>query len=112
MAFFLIWQAIAMLVISLGFAAPPTSREMPDLINEKIDFAADIKPILQKNCTKCHSNGKSKGGFSIDHVHSVEAGGDSGPAIVKGKGSASLLVKLLLSNDSDEFMPPKGDRLP
>ena len=101
-----------MLVISLGFAAPPTSREMPDLINEKIDFAADIKPILQKNCTKCHSNGKSKGGFSIDHVHSVEAGGDSGPAIVKGKGSASLLVKLLLSNDSDEFMPPKGDRLP
>ena len=112
MAFFLIWQAIAMLVISLGFAAPPTPREMPDLINEKIDFAADIKPILQKNCTKCHSNGKSKGGFSIDHVHSVEAGGDSGPAIVKGKGSASLLVKLLLSNDSDEFMPPKGDRLP
>jgi len=101
-----------MLVISLGFAAPPTPREMPDLINEKIDFAADIKPILQKNCTKCHSNGKSKGGFSIDHVHSVEAGGDSGPAIVKGKGSASLLVKLLLSNDSDEFMPPKGDRLP
>jgi len=101
-----------MLVISLGFAAPPTPREMPDLINEKIDFATDIKPILQKNCTKCHSNGKSKGGFSIDHVHSVEAGGDSGPAIVKGKGSASLLVKLLLSNDSDEFMPPKGDRLP
>ena len=112
MAFFLIWQAIAMLVISLGFAAPPTPREMPDLINEEINFAADIKPILQKNCTKCHSNGKSKGGFSIDHVHSVEAGGDSGPAIVKGKGSASLLVKLLLSNDSDEFMPPKGDRLP
>ncbi|MDP6859069.1 MAG: PSD1 and planctomycete cytochrome C domain-containing protein [Verrucomicrobiales bacterium] len=112
MAFFLIWQAIAMLVISLGFAAPPTPREMPDLINEKIDFATDIKPILQKNCTNCHSNGKSKGGFSIDHVHSVEAGGDSGPAIVKGKGSASLLVKLLLSNDSDEFMPPKGDRLP
>ncbi|MEE2807813.1 MAG: PSD1 and planctomycete cytochrome C domain-containing protein [Verrucomicrobiota bacterium] len=112
MAFFLIWQTIAMLVISLGFAAPPTPREMPDLINEKIDFATDIKPILQKNCTKCHSNGKSKGGFSIDHVHSVEAGGDSGPAIVKGKGSASLLVKLLLSNDSDEFMPPKGDRLP
>ncbi len=112
MAFLTVWQIITVLVTSLGFAAPPTPREMPDLINEKIDFAADIKPILQKNCTKCHSNGKSKGGFSIDHVHSVEAGGDSGPAIVKGKGSASLLVKLLLSNDSDEFMPPKGDRLP
>ncbi|MEC8906664.1 MAG: DUF1549 and DUF1553 domain-containing protein, partial [Verrucomicrobiota bacterium] len=49
--------------------------------------------------------------FSIDHVHSVEAGGDSGPAIVKGKGSASLLINLLLSNDPDELMPAKGDRL-
>ncbi|MEO1859019.1 MAG: PSD1 and planctomycete cytochrome C domain-containing protein [Verrucomicrobiales bacterium] len=112
MAFFLIWQVIAMLITSLGFAAPPIPREMPDPIKKIVDFASDIKPILEKNCTKCHANGKSKGGFSIDHVHSVEAGGDSGPAIVKGKGSASLLVNLLLSNDPDELMPAKGDRLP
>jgi hypothetical protein len=111
MAFFLIWQAIAMLITSLGFAAPPIPREMPDPIKKIVDFASDIKPILEKNCTKCHANGKRKGGFSIDHVHSVEAGGDSGPAIVKGKGSASLLVNLLLSNDPDELMPAKGDRL-
>ena len=100
-----------MLVTPLGFAAPPIPREMPDPIKKIVDFASDIKPILEKNCTKCHANGKSKGGFSIDHVHSVEAGGDSGPAIIKGKGSASLLVNLLLSNDPDELMPAKGDRL-
>lgn len=100
-----------MLVTSLGFAAPPIPREMPDSIKKIVDFASDIKPILEKNCTKCHANGKRKGGFSIDHVHSVEAGGDSGPAIIKGKGSASLLVNLLLSNDPDELMPAKGDRL-
>ena len=111
MAFFLIWQVIAMLITSLGFAAPPIPREMPDPIKKIVDFASDIKPILEKNCTKCHANGKRKGGFSIDHVHSVEAGGDSGPAIVKGKGSASLLINLLLSNDPDELMPAKGDRL-
>ena len=100
-----------MLVTSLGFAAPPIPREMPDPTKKIVDFASDIKPILEKNCTKCHANGKRKGGFSIDHVHSVEAGGDSGPAIIKGKGSASLLVNLLLSNDPDELMPAKGDRL-
>ena len=112
MAFLTVWQIIVVLVTSLGFAAPPIPREMPDPIKKIVDFASDIKPILEKNCTECHANGKSKGGFSIDHVHSVEAGGDSGPAIVKGKGSASLLVNLLLSNDPDELMPPKGDRLP
>jgi hypothetical protein len=111
-AFFLFWQVIAMLSASHAFADAPPPREMPDLIKEKIDFATDIKPILENNCTKCHANGKSKGGFSIDHLHSFEAGGDSGPAVAKGKAAASLLVKLLLSNDPDEFMPPKGDRLP
>ena len=111
MAFLIVWQAIAMLVTSLGFAAPPIPREMPDPTKKIVDFASDIKPILEKNCIKCHANGKRKGGFSIDHVHSVEAGGDSGPAIIKGKGSASLLVNLLLSNDPDELMPAKGDRL-
>ena len=112
MAYLTFWQIIAVLVTSLGGVAAPMPREMPDPANKIVDFASDIKPILEKNCTKCHADGNSKGGFSIDHVHAVEAGGDSGPAIVKGKGSASLLVKLLLSNDSDEFMPPKGDRLP
>ena len=112
MAFLTVWQIIAVLVTSLGFAATPIPREMPDPIKKIVDFASDIKPILEKNCTKCHANGKSKGGFSIDHVHSVEAGGDSGPAIIKGKGSASLLINLLLSNDPDELMPAKGDRLP
>jgi hypothetical protein len=111
-AFFLFWQVIAMLSASHAFADAPPPREMPNLIKEKIDFATDIKPILENNCTKCHANGKSKGGFSIDHLHSFEAGGDSGPAVAKGKAAASLLVKLLLSNDPDEFMPPKGDRLP
>ena len=111
MAFLTVWQIIAVLVTSLGFAATPMPREMPDPIKKIVDFASDIKPILEKNCTKCHANGKRKGGFSIDHVHSVEAGGDSGPAIVKGKGSASLLINLLLSNDPDELMPAKGDRL-
>lgn len=111
MAFLTVWQIITVLVTSLGSAATPMPREIPDSTNKIIDFASDIKPILQKNCTKCHADGNSKGGFSIDHVHAVEAGGDSGPVIVKGNGSASLLVKLLLSNDSDEFMPPKGDRL-
>ncbi|NRB45364.1 MAG: DUF1549 domain-containing protein [Verrucomicrobiales bacterium] len=111
MAFLTVWQIIAVLVTSLGFAATPMPREMPDPIKKIVDFASDIKPILEKNCTKCHANGKRKGGFSIDHVHSVEAGGDSGPAIIKGKGSASLLVNLLLSNDPDELMPAKGDRL-
>ncbi|MFT5411396.1 MAG: mono/diheme cytochrome c family protein, partial [Verrucomicrobiales bacterium] len=96
------------------FAAPLKShadtdpREMPAAATREIDFATDIKPILDRSCTKCHANGKSKGGFNIDHIHSFLAGGDSGPAVESGKSADSLLIKLVLSNDPDERMPSKG----
>lgn len=86
-------------------------RELPPPLSRKIDFAEDVKPILATSCTICHANGKSKGGFNMDHIHSFVGGGDSGPAVFAGKGGESLLIKLLLSNDPDERMPVKGDPL-
>jgi len=91
--------------------AETASREMPPALSRKIDFAEDIKPILAKSCTTCHANGKSKGGFNMDHIHALIGGGDSGPAVIAGNSEKSLLVELLLSNDPDERMPVKGDPL-
>ena len=76
-----------------------------------IDFASDIKPILETHCTECHADGKRKGGFSMDHIHAFEAGGESGPAVVSGRSAESHLIALVSSNDADERMPPKGDPL-
>ena len=86
-------------------------RILPPSLDRKIDFAKEVKPILQRSCTNCHARGKNKGGFSIDHIHSFLAGGDSGPAVYKGKGHESPLINLLLSNDPDERMPSKGEQL-
>ena len=86
-------------------------RELPAALDRKIDFSKEVKPILERSCTNCHARGKDKGGFSIDHVHSFIAGGDSGPAVVKGKGDQSSLVDLLLSNDPEIKMPAKGEQL-
>ncbi len=38
-------------------------------------------------------------------------GSDNGKVLKSGKGEASLLYELLTSQDDDEWMPPKGDRL-
>ena len=86
-------------------------RKLPAALDRKIDFSKEVKPILERSCTNCHARGKDKGGFSIDHVHSFIAGGDSGPAVVKGKGDQSSLVDLLLSNDPEIKMPAKGEQL-
>ena len=76
-----------------------------------IDFTSDIKPILQTHCTQCHADGKRKGGFSMDHIHALEAGGESGPVVVSRKSAESHLIDLVSSNDANERMPPKGDPL-
>lgn len=99
------------LMLPAAAAAEVAPRQIPPAVSRKIDFAEDVKPILARSCTKCHANGKRKGGFNIDHIHTFEGGGDSGPAVVAGKGAESLLIELLLSNDPDERMPVKGDPL-
>ena len=99
------------LMLPPAAAAEGIPRKMPPAVSRKIDFAEDVKPILARSCTKCHANGKRKGGFNIDHIHTFVGGGDSGPAVVAGKGAESLLIELLLSNDPDERMPVKGDPL-
>ena len=99
------------LLITVASSAKPEPRLMPATAERSVDFAEDIKPILERSCVNCHANGKRKGGFSIDHLHSFVAGGDSGPAVIQGKSAESLLIKLVLSTDPEEVMPSKGKRL-
>lgn len=96
---------------SRGLAADVAAVPLPAPLARPVDFAKDVKPILQRSCVTCHADGKSKGGFNIDHPHALEKGGDTGPAIKIGNSADSLLIKLVISNDPEEVMPAKGDRL-
>lgn len=102
---------LAFALVVPATAAEPGPRKIPAPAAKKIDFASDIKPMLEASCVKCHADGKRKGAFSIDHIHSFLKGGESGAAVVSGKSAESLLIELLLSNDADERMPAKGDAL-
>ena len=79
-------------------------RELPPAVSRPVDFAKDVKPILDRSCTQCHANGKRKGGFNIDHIHTFIGGGDSGPAVVTGKSAESLLIELRCTTDFETFL--------
>src|SRR5262249_27368601 len=57
-------------------------------------FEGKIRPILVKNCYKCHSSQaeKVKGGLLLDSREGVLKGGESGPAIVPGDPEKSRLI--------------------
>ncbi|MBG85707.1 MAG: hypothetical protein CMO80_02260 [Verrucomicrobiales bacterium] len=67
---------------------------------------AKVKAIFKNKCYKCHGNGKSKGGYTIDSKSGAM------DAITVGRPDASLLVRLVRRDDPDDAMPPKeSDKL-
>jgi hypothetical protein len=74
---------------------------------KKIDFAHDVVPLLKARCAECHTNGKYKGGLSLD----TRAALLKTKAVVPGKSAASELLKRITSSDPEYRMPPKGKPL-
>ncbi|CAN5468871.1 hypothetical protein BH23VER1_BH23VER1_01060 [soil metagenome] len=96
------WIAAAFLVPCLPLVVPAAAE---------IDFAHQVVPILKKHCQECHLGEDRKGGFSMNTREDLLEGSEDGPVLEAGK-PGSLLVELLRSTDPDEWMPPKGERLP
>jgi mono/diheme cytochrome c family protein len=80
--------------------------------DDKVDFAKQIKPLLEKRCIECHGPKKVKGELRLDTKDAALKGGESGNTIVAGKADDSLVVKRIsLPEGHDDIMPPKGDPL-
>ena len=81
-----------------------------------VDFNRDIRPIFSENCYACHGpdKNKRKAGLRLDRQEDAFSKSESGDfAIVPGDLSKSKLLKLIVSSDDDERMPPPktGKRL-
>ena len=69
----------------------------------RLRFERDVRPILKAHCWQCHGEEKEvKGGFDARLARFLLKGGDSGPAVVPGKHTASLIYQRVASGE----MPP------
>jgi mono/diheme cytochrome c family protein len=96
---------------SFGALTPEQLKALPPPENGSVNFAAEIKPIFEASCIRCHGRGRSHGGFKIDSRLSLLKGGDSGPAAVPGNSAGSYIIDLVSGLDPDETMPKKGKKL-
>jgi len=95
----------------------PLGLAVPTLVGaaEKIDFALDVKPLLEANCLSCHGPEKPKGDLRLVTREDAIKGGDDGTALVPGDSKKSLIyTSTILPADHDDLMPPsnKGGPLP
>jgi hypothetical protein len=73
-----------------------------------VTYAADIKPLFDNSCIKCHSGDKPKAKLKLDSLADVLKGDRDGKVIIAGDSAKSPLVLSVahLTHDQDTWMPP------
>lgn len=78
----------------------------------KVDFSAEVKPILNKRCISCHGGVKKNGGFSVLLRHEAIDTTESGkPSIVPGHPELSEVIRRINADDPEYRMPYKEEQL-
>jgi hypothetical protein len=84
---------------------PPASEK------KGVTYEADIKPIFEKSCIKCHGSEKQKGKLRLDSLAATFKGGEDGKVIEAGDSAKSMLVHNVAHvGDEDMFMPPPDNK--
>ena len=75
-----------------------------------IDFEKQVLPILEKNCSSCHSAAQRKSGLVLETLTSLLSGGAlNGPAVIAGQPTESPLMQYLKGEKTPVMpmgMPP------
>ena len=73
----------------------------------QVDYASQIQPIFNSNCTTCHYSSGGMGSLNLTSFSELMNGGVSGPSIVAGDHQNSLLYqRIVLPPGTDGNMPP------
>ncbi len=103
---------LATVIVALATAPLASAADTPT-------YWQDVRPILRKHCTVCHSERKLaeielSAGLALDKPELIRKGGKGGKVIVllPGKPEDSSLVTLLTSKDKKRAMPLDADPLP
>jgi hypothetical protein len=77
------------------------------LASAAVDFSHEVLPLLKEKCVKCHTNGKYKGGLSMDTREAIL----KSEGAIAGKSGESEIILRVLHSDPEERMPPETDPL-
>lgn len=84
-------------------------RKKPASVDEAMLYEDVVQPILENRCGQCHREGKLKGELSVQSLASLIKGGKTGPAIVAGKLTESMLYERInLDPSNKKYMPADG----
>ena len=109
--FFPLLIAAANPALSPAGSGPAASAPVGPAPNSPAFYTAQVQPIFQANCYRCHGGLNHRGGLQMDTQAGLLHGGHDGAVVVPGHPEQSLLIKLIRHEGpaSDPMpMPPRG----
>jgi hypothetical protein len=103
------------LLLAAGASLPYAflSFAAADNRSAKVDFGADILPLLKARCASCHAGTGAAAGLDLSTAAGIQKGGSSGKLVLGGNSKGSLLIHRLAGQDGKPRMPmgfaPLGD---
>ena len=94
-------------MVKVASGGPPIAIDTIQRV-DAVTFDREVLPILQKNCLACHSASEKQGELVLESPQSILKGGDTGPAVVAGRGAVSLLIRMA-SHQAATVMPPESN---
>jgi hypothetical protein len=76
-----------------------------------LTYQANVKPIIDANCTSCHvpgGEGYEKSGLRMDSHEALMKGTQFGPVIVPGSSVSSTLYRLVSGQADPSIRMPHG----
>src|SRR5262245_53948065 len=110
MAVLLVLTSLTLEASLHSFAADPP-RYVYGQSTRELDFAKDIRPVLEARCFGCHGPQQQINGLRLDSKEGMLRGGKAGPAIVPGRAAASLLYRKVTGTGEGSPMPLSGEKL-
>src|SRR5688572_14822806 len=92
----------------------PEDRIYPTRVPEKIDFARDVRPIIESQCLECHNSkdARHNAGLNLETRKHAMTSGRQPPVIRPGDPQNSLFIRALqLAAAHPTSMPPAPDKI-
>lgn len=91
---------------SLALAEPDLSKLPPPSTKANISYAADIRPIFEVSCFRCHGEEKQKANLRLDSLEVIPKGTGKGDVINTSDATKSTLLIAVSRLDPENAMPP------
>ena len=94
-----VWMAVPLLLLA-GCAREKT-----------VSYSQDVRPILEKNCLRCHrkgGEGYEASGFSMETYADLMKGTRNGPMVIPGDSVGSNMIVLMEGRADPSISMPHG----